>query len=60
MAESLGDLTRLPGEQESVGATCAMWKESLATRTALKEKGRNACTTDADLARLTIKLRPCG
>jgi serine/threonine protein kinase/tetratricopeptide (TPR) repeat protein len=60
VGESLGDLTRLPGDREPVGAACALWKESLATRTALREKGRNTCTTDADLARLTLKLRPCG
>ncbi len=36
------------------------WKESLATRTALQEKGSKACTTEDDLKRLTVKLRPCG
>jgi hypothetical protein len=62
VAESLGDLTHLPGEQASAGAgaACALWKESFVTRTALKEKRRNACTTEADLERLAIKLRPCG
>jgi serine/threonine protein kinase/tetratricopeptide (TPR) repeat protein len=59
VAESLGDLSRPPGEQQPGGATCAMWKDSLATRTALKEKGRPACTADADFARLAVKLRPC-
>jgi len=60
VAESLGDLTSLPGEQEPDSATCTLWKESLATRRALAQKGRNACATDDLLARLAVKVRPCG
>jgi eukaryotic-like serine/threonine-protein kinase len=60
VSESLGDLTRLPGQQERGGEACALWKESLATRTALREKGRAACTAVDNFTRLAVKLRSCG